>query len=381
MNLNSSIHPYKPVLTHIWPDKKMAIAKNSKEQIINTTWSDRTRRIVFFGLIIAAGIVLYLSRSVLPNLLVAGLMAIIARPIIAFCHTRLRLSRVGAIIVTYLLMLAVVILLPLLLAAMMASLVRLGVDLTEVIAGIREWLIAALENLHTVEIFGVTVNLSDLIDPILAALQNLSLADLMPSPEQIIAFITGAFGTTASLAIRGVGLVISVGFAVFITFTYAIYISADGDKMAAGLINMIPPGYEPEVTTLARRILNVWKGYVIGQLGVMVAVGLIVWLVTWLIGVPQPLALGVIAGVLEIIPSLGPFLAAVPAVLIALFQGSLRFDINNIAFAIIVIVAYLVIQKIEDTVLTPNIQGRAVELPPLLVVVSVMVGFHVGGYY
>ncbi|MCP4358080.1 MAG: hypothetical protein GY796_08720, partial [Chloroflexi bacterium] len=62
----------------------MAIAKNSKEQIINTTWSDRTRRIVFFGLIIAAGIVLYLSRSVLPNLLVAGLMAIIARPIIAF---------------------------------------------------------------------------------------------------------------------------------------------------------------------------------------------------------------------------------------------------------------------------------------------------------
>ena len=150
--------------------------------------------------------------------------------------------------------------------------------------------------------------------------------------------------------------------------------------MANSLVSMIPPGYEQEVTTLARRILNVWKGYVIGQLGVMVAVGLITWLVTWLIGVPQSLALGGIAGVLEIIPTLGPILAGVPAVLIALFQGSLRFEINNIIFAVIVIVAYLIIQKIEDTVLTPNIQGRAVELAPLLVVVSVMVGFHVGGF-
>ncbi len=354
---------------------------NSKNeaQIINTTWSDRTRRIMAFVLIFTAGIILFLARSVLPYLVVAGLMAIIAGPVIAFLQTRLRFPKGLAIIFTYLLMLAMVILLPLLIVSMITSLVQLGSDLTEVIAGFREWLIATLESLRTVEIFGFTVDLSNLIDPMLVVLESLSIVDLMPSPEQIITFITTAFGTTVTVALKGLGLLISVGFAVFITFSYAFYLSADGQRMAAELINQIPPGFEREVTILGRRIHTVWKGYVIGQLAVMVAVGVIVWLVTALLGLPQALALGVIAGALEIIPTLGPILAAIPAVLIALFQGSTRFEINHVIFAIIVVIAYLVIQKIEDTVLTPNIQGRAVELPPLVVVVSVMVGFHVGG--
>lgn len=111
----------------------------------------------------------------------------------------------------------------------------------------------------------------------------------------------------------------------------------------------------------------------------MLAIGIIVTIAAWLLGLQNALALGLIAGLLEIIPTLGPILATIPAVITALFQGSYRFDIDNLLLAVIVIIVYLLIQKLEDTVLTPTIQGRAVELPPLVVILSVLVGVHYWG--
>jgi predicted PurR-regulated permease PerM len=203
----------------------------------------------------------------------------------------------------------------------------------------------------------------------------------LPSPEQIISFFSSTLGAVSYAAARGLGLVISVVFALLLTFTYAIYMSLDGANMTADMAKLIPRGYEAEITTLAGRIGHVWTSYMRGQLGIMAAVGLITFVVAWLLGLPEPLALAVIAGALEIIPHLGPVLAAIPAVVLALFQGSTRFEINNLVFALIVIVAYILIQQVEDLVLTPKLQGKAVALPGLLVVVSVVVGLQVGGIF
>jgi predicted PurR-regulated permease PerM len=225
----------------------------------------------------------------------------------------------------------------------------------------------------------VTLDLSHLVDPALLALETLDIQSILPSPEQIISFISSTLGAVSYAAAKGLGVLISVGFALLLTFTYAIYMSADGAKMMADVAKLIPPGNEAEITTLAGRIGRVWTSYMRGQLGVMVAVGLITYIVAGLLGVPEPLALAVIAGVLEIIPHLGPILAAIPAVVLALFQGSTRFEINNLAFALIVVIAYILIQQVEDLVLTPKLQGKAVALPGLVVVVSVVVGLQVGG--
>jgi predicted PurR-regulated permease PerM len=346
---------------------------------MDTTWSDRTRRIGVLLIVLGFVIVLFLARSVLISLVTAGLMVIIVGPLISFLHTRLRLPRGLAIVISYLVLLAILISLPFLFLAFMYSAVGLSIDLAEAISAGLDWLINTLENLRTIEIFGVTLDLSHLVDPALLALETLDIQSILPSPEQIISFISSTLGAVSYAAAKGLGVLISVGFALLLTFTYAIYMSADGAKMMADVAKLIPPGNEAEITTLAGRIGRVWTSYMRGQLGVMVAVGLITYIVAGLLGVPEPLALAVIAGVLEIIPHLGPILAAIPAVVLALFQGSTRFEINNLVFALIVVIAYILIQQVEDLVLTPKLQGKAVALPGLVVVVSVVVGLQVGG--
>jgi predicted PurR-regulated permease PerM len=116
--------------------------------------------------------------------------------------------------------------------------------------------------------------------------------------------------------------------------------------------------------------------YIRGQLGVMLAVGVTTVIVALVLGLPYALALGLIAALLEIIPHIGPVLAAVAAVVVALFEGSSWIDIPPLALALIVIVAYILIQQLEEHVFTPTIQGRAVHLPPLVIILSVLVGLH-----
>ena len=73
-------------------------------------------------------------------------------------------------------------------------------------------------------------------------------------------------------------------------------------------------------------------------------IGIIVWLGNLVLGTPQALLLGILAGLLEVIPNLGPFLATIPAVLLALLFGSSYLPVENWAFALIIIIFYILVQ-------------------------------------
>jgi predicted PurR-regulated permease PerM len=77
---------------------------------------------------------------------------------------------------------------------------------------------------------------------------------------------------------------------------------------------------------------------------------------------------------LEVIPSLGPILATIPAVFLALVFGSAHLPVENWVFALIVIAFYVLVQVIENQLLVPYILGDAVDLPPLIVIVGVVIG-------
>jgi predicted PurR-regulated permease PerM len=105
----------------------------------------------------------------------------------------------------------------------------------------------------------------------------------------------------------------------------------------------------------------------------MAAVGLLTWIGGFIIGLPQAFFLGVIAGFMELIPNVGPVLAAVPAVLVALLFGSTHMALSHLSFALVVIVFYTLVQMIENQFLVPKIMGGAVDLPPLIVLIGVIV--------
>ena len=111
----------------------------------------------------------------------------------------------------------------------------------------------------------------------------------------------------------------------------------------------------------------------------MIMIGVVTWIGGTAIGLPGAFALAVIAGVMELIPNLGPFLAAIPAIIVALIQGSTYLGVSNLVFALIVIGLYILIQQLENTFIVPRILGEAVDLHPLVVMIGVLVGANVAG--
>jgi predicted PurR-regulated permease PerM len=97
------------------------------------------------------------------------------------------------------------------------------------------------------------------------------------------------------------------------------------------------------------------------------------------LGLPGAVALGLLAGLFEVLPNIGPVLATIPAVLVALVAGSQTLDVSNAVFALIILGFYILVQQLENSLIVPRIIGRAVALPSVIIMVAVIVGAEVGG--
>jgi predicted PurR-regulated permease PerM len=106
----------------------------------------------------------------------------------------------------------------------------------------------------------------------------------------------------------------------------------------------------------------------------MIFIGVVVWLGNLVLGNSNALLLGIISGLMELIPNLGPAIALVPGVLMALLFGSSHLAVSPVLFALIVLAFYLLVQFFENQVVVPKIMGDAVDLPPLVVLIGVFVG-------
>ena len=134
-----------------------------------------------------------------------------------------------------------------------------------------------------------------------------------------------------------------------------------------------------DLLSLIDRLGELWLTYVKGQLLLSLIVGALTWVVNAGVGLSWALGLGVVAGILETVPSIGPILATIPAVVVALWKGSSTIPVENWIFALIVIGIYVAISQIGALYLEPRILGKRLNLPPLVVFVGVILGALVGG--
>lgn len=146
-----------------------------------------------------------------------------------------------------------------------------------------------------------------------------------------------------------------------------------------------PRGREPsELARLLRRIVGLWWAYVKGQMLLAVITGSLIWLLGLAGGLSWAFLLGLLAGILDVIPTFGPIIAVVPAVIVALWRGSSTLLVENWLFALIVLAGFFAVQQIVSLFIAPQIHGRRLDLHPLLVFVAVIVGAivaHVAGAY
>lgn len=163
----------------------------------------------------------------------------------------------------------------------------------------------------------------------------------------------------------------SGAFTLLFVFILAFYMVAEEGSLKKLFRFVVPRAhlaYVEQAVERAQRRIGRW---VLAQLGLGLIIGIIVGVGLWLLGVPYALSLGLLAGVMEIIPVIGPIIAAVPGVAVGLTQG--------IFFGLLVLGFYILVQQLENHLLVPNIMRRAVGLNPLVTLLAVLLGGQLAG--
>ena len=158
--------------------------------------------------------------------------------------------------------------------------------------------------------------------------------------------------------------------AVFVAL--GLYLAADPGVYVRGLVRLVPQPRRARVQDVLREVGTTLGHWLVGRIVSMVIVGGITTVGLWLLGVPLAPALGLVAALAEFVPNIGPFLAFVPALVLALTESPTR--------ALAVLGLYLGVQGFESYVLTPFVEKRAVALPPALTITSqVLMAVLAGG--
>ncbi|HEU5273543.1 MAG TPA: AI-2E family transporter [Xanthobacteraceae bacterium] len=172
--------------------------------------------------------------------------------------------------------------------------------------------------------------------------QGVNLVGLIPSVFKISAGLIGAL---------------------LVAVVAGVFFAAQPNLYLYGLVQLFPPRLHREVEETIVAVGTSLRLWLLGQLIEMVMIGALSTLAVWMIGLPSFLALGLIAGIAEFIPYVGPIIAAIPAILVAATQG---FDA-----VIWTIVAYLLIHQAEGHVVMPFIQRYMVFIPPAVILLGI----------
>ena len=351
---------------------------------MDTEWSKPTKYVVSIGLVIFGLYVLYLSRAVLTFVIMAALIAFLLMPLIKFLCERLKFPRIAAVLVAYFFLIVLILLSPLILLPPVVSGFNelADVEYNALFDAALKWVIETVHYLNDIEtqFLGFPIDFKLVTEPILRLLEGGDSSFLqLPSLNTVMNSARTALTLTVGVAANLAGSVFSGVFGIILTLFFSIYISLEAHTYRRALIRVVPGAYQPEISTLLTRLTRIWRAYFRGQLQLMLIIGVFTWIAGVIIGLPNVSTLAVLAGVMELIPNLGPFLAAIPAILLALIQGSTYLPVSNLIFALIVLGCYVLIQQIENNFIVPRVLGEAVELPALVVMIGVIVGASVAG--
>lgn len=159
-------------------------------------------------------------------------------------------------------------------------------------------------------------------------------------------------------------------FGIFVTTIAAIaisfYLLLDYDRIKRHIANLFPKANHLEIIRLIDQVNEKLGAWLQGQIILCLVIGSLTWIFLTIISMPFALPLAVLAGLFEIVPSIGPIISAIPAVIIALTISP--------HLAIFVVGAYILIQMLENNLIVPRIMSSAVGLNPVVVILGVIIG-------
>lgn len=353
-------------------------------------WDIPTKRTAFIILLIVGVGIFWISRPVIPLLMISAIGSYFLSPLVDLAE-RFRVPRSISTMLLYVLVLAGLVLLPVFLAPVLLHQLRTitDFDVNRTATAFVQWVTETINSIpDSVQLFGFAIPVGETMQEFQDNFEQYiilpTLADILNSLQQVLSTATSVVGSTASIGLSVVGGVVQVFVVFVLTFFMSLYLTKDAPLIRDYVRDLFPRSYQPELAELLRRIGHIWHSFFRGQVLLCLIIGFITWVALRLVGMPGALILAIIAGALEIIPSLGPTLATIPAVIVALIQGSevlAPYGIGNLGFAIIIIAIYFIIQQLENSIIVPRVIGGSVNLHPIVVICGVVVGFNLVGIW
>ncbi|HEY4556455.1 MAG TPA: AI-2E family transporter [Lysobacter sp.] len=168
-----------------------------------------------------------------------------------------------------------------------------------------------------------------------------------------------------NMVVRGVSLLFSVMTDMLIVLAIALYLSFSPRSYRDGFLALVPARHRDTARDTLEDTTESLRKWLLGQLVSMAFVAVLTGVGLWLVGVPHALSLAILAGLLDFVPILGPFVAAVPGVLLAYAAGPTA--------ALYAAGVYFIVQQLESAVILPLAQRWAVEMPPVIGLLAVVV--------
>lgn len=305
---------------------------------------------------------LWLARGALPVFGIAIALAFLLDPPVTALHRR-GVPRLAGILIVYVVVVVVVVGLGwLLLPPLFEQLQRFLEELPTLAAQILAWEEAIVEWITSLP----------LPDPIRDALDTI----IASGQEAVIALLETIVGPLLSVIARAAGFLVGL----VIIPVWLLYVLKDRERLPDGILGMLPTGWRPDAANGMGLTVSLIGRWIRGQLllgAVIFVATLIGLLVLAAIGFREfadfAVLLALVAGVLELVPIIGPIIAAIPAILIGASISP--------AAALAAIALYTIIQQVENHLLVPKVMGDAVDLHPAVVILALIIGGSLFGLW
>lgn len=344
-------------------------------------WGPLTKFLVALVLVVLAGAVLVRFQEMIAPLVLAVILAYLLKPVVAAITERTRLSWSVAAALVYLVLLVIIITL---LTVAGIALVQQVQGLYGAVADIAADPVTRLQAIIN-KPFVVGPFAFDLSQPFsIGPFGPFQVPDLN-SPEwqsiiqQALSAIQPALNRTGVLVGNlATGTASGLGWALFIVVV-SYYLLNDVRNIGVSFERLVPEEYAYDVRRLIKELGPIWNAFLRGQITLGITMGVLVGLTMWVLGVRYAVVLGLLGGLLEFIPVIGPVIAGGVALIIALFQPGNWLGLNPITFALVVLGASILLQQAENNFLVPRILGGSLNLHAVVILVGAVVAASLAG--
>jgi predicted PurR-regulated permease PerM len=324
---------------------------------------DHRRSLLISGaIIIILLFIIYRLAGVLFPFAIGGALAYMLFPIVRVLERvmpwqekRPTLSRIIAIAIVIVVALGIIVgSLALIIPQIVNEATLFIADLPEIFQDAR----ATVEQLNREYTERIPEGIKQNIEEGLANAGNILLGAIQDAFLRIAGFITNSFSLVIGLSVIPI---------------FLFYLLKDQKSLSDGIYTPVPVAIRPHLRNVASIINQIIGSYIRGQLLLGVVVGTLTALGLFLLGIPFQVLLGIVAAITELVPIIGPWIGGAVGVLVTLATAPEK--------VIWVILLYLGIQVLENSVLVPRIQGNALDLHPIAMMVVIVIGSHLFGLW